>query len=47
MADGKSPSLSKLAQLGVARVSHGPGPYLAVIKMLEEGARDAAGGVNS
>ena len=44
MAADKSPSLNKLAQLGVARVSHGPGPYLAMIKMLEEGAREAAGG---
>jgi 2-methylisocitrate lyase-like PEP mutase family enzyme len=37
-----TPSLSKLAQLGVARVSHGPGPYLAMMKNLEQAARDAA-----
>jgi 2-methylisocitrate lyase-like PEP mutase family enzyme len=42
MVGDKTPSLSKLAQLGVARVSHGPGPYLAMIKTLEQGARDAA-----
>jgi 2-methylisocitrate lyase-like PEP mutase family enzyme len=42
MVGGTTPSLSKLAQLGVARVSHGPGPYLAMMKKLEEAARDAA-----
>jgi 2-methylisocitrate lyase-like PEP mutase family enzyme len=41
MVDAKTPPLSKLAQLGVARVSHGAGPYLAAMKMLEEAARDA------
>jgi len=38
----ETPSLSKLAQLGVARVSHGPSPYLTMMKALEEAARDNA-----
>jgi 2-methylisocitrate lyase-like PEP mutase family enzyme len=42
MVGDETPSLRKLAELGVARVSHGPGPYLAMTKMLERGARDAA-----
>jgi len=41
MVSEKTPSLDKLAQAGVARVSHGPGPYLAVMKKLEELARNA------
>jgi 2-methylisocitrate lyase-like PEP mutase family enzyme len=41
MVDANTPALSRLAQLGVARVSHGAGPYLAAMKMLEEAARDA------
>ena len=36
------PSLETLAKLGVARVSHGPGPYLAAMKFLEEEARAAS-----
>jgi 2-methylisocitrate lyase-like PEP mutase family enzyme len=43
MVGEKTPSLSRLAQLGVARVSHGPGPYLAMMKALEEAARGAGG----
>ena len=31
-----------LAENGVARVSHGPGPYLMAIKALEEAARAAS-----
>jgi 2-methylisocitrate lyase-like PEP mutase family enzyme len=42
MVGENTPSLSKLAQLGVARVSHGPGPYLAMMKKLEQAAHDAA-----
>jgi 2-methylisocitrate lyase-like PEP mutase family enzyme len=42
MVGENTPSLIKLAQLGVARVSHGPGPYLAMMKKLEQAARDAA-----
>jgi 2-methylisocitrate lyase-like PEP mutase family enzyme len=32
-----------LAEAGVARVSHGPGPYLSAMKMLEQIARVALG----
>jgi 2-methylisocitrate lyase-like PEP mutase family enzyme len=38
-----SPSLELLADAGVARVSHGPGPYLSAMKMLEQIARVALG----
>lgn len=31
-----TPSLSVLADLGVARVSHGPGPYLAAMSFIQE-----------
>ena len=33
------PALSILAEVGVSRVSHGPGPYLTAMKALTEGAR--------
>jgi methylisocitrate lyase len=36
-----TPPLRELADLGVARVSHGPAPYLAVLKALEDSARRA------
>ena len=42
MASGKAPGLAALASAGVARVSHGPGPYLTVMKALEEMARAGA-----
>jgi 2-methylisocitrate lyase-like PEP mutase family enzyme len=32
------PPLARLSELGVARVSHGPRPYLAMMKMLSEAA---------
>jgi 2-methylisocitrate lyase-like PEP mutase family enzyme len=41
MLGSKSPSVHDLAQSGVARVSHGPGPYLLAMKALEEAARGA------
>jgi methylisocitrate lyase len=41
MVVGESPSVSILAQNGVARVSYGPRPYLLVMKALEEAARAA------
>ena len=41
MVEAGTPSLSRLAELGVARVSHGPGPYLAMMKGLGEAARAA------
>jgi 2-methylisocitrate lyase-like PEP mutase family enzyme len=40
VADSTSP-LSALAEQGVARVSHGPRPYLLAMKVLEEAAREA------
>jgi len=36
-----TPPLRVLAQHGVARVSHGPRPYLLAMKALEEAARAA------
>jgi 2-methylisocitrate lyase-like PEP mutase family enzyme len=37
---GKSaPPASRLAELGVARISHGPGPYRLAMKALEDAAR--------
>lgn len=42
VTDG-TPPLAKLAELGVARVSHGPGPFVASIKAIEKGARAAMG----
>lgn len=41
VADG-TPPLSELRDLGVARVSHGPGPYLAAMGFLQEAAARAA-----
>lgn len=35
------PPRAELAQLGVARISHGPGPYRAAMKFLEQAAREA------
>jgi 2-methylisocitrate lyase-like PEP mutase family enzyme len=40
VGDG-SPSLRELAERGVERISHGPGPYLMAMKALEEAARVA------
>lgn len=39
MMGGKSPSIAELAQNGVARVSHGPGPYRLAMKAVEDAAR--------
>lgn len=36
-----SPNLASLTRAGVARVSHGPGPYLAAMQALEAAARAA------
>lgn len=41
MVEADTPSLSHLAGLGVARVSHGAGPYLTMMKLLEKAARAA------
>ena len=37
------PSLAVLSELGVARVSHGPGPYLAAMSFLQDASRAARG----
>ncbi len=42
MVDDATPSLSALAQHGVARVSYGPRPYLVAMKALEQAARAAS-----
>jgi 2-methylisocitrate lyase-like PEP mutase family enzyme len=41
MVTDKTPGLAQLAEAGVARVSHGPRPYLALMKVLDEMARAA------
>jgi methylisocitrate lyase len=41
MVGDATPPLSALAGHGVARVSHGPGPYLMAMKALDESARAA------
>jgi methylisocitrate lyase len=35
------PHRTELARLGVARISHGPGPYRAAMQFLEQSAREA------
>ena len=42
MVGNLTPPLRTLAENGVARVSHGPGPYLIAMKRLEEAARAAS-----
>ncbi len=37
------PAKEKLSELGVARISHGPGPYRAMLAWLESAAADAVG----
>lgn len=39
-----TPGLTGLREVGVARVSHGPGPYLAAMGALGDAARSAMGG---
>lgn len=41
MVGGGSPTLKVLAEAGAARLSFGPGPYLSMMKALEQGAREA------
>ena len=41
MVSGGTPPLRVLAKAGVARVSHGPRPYLLAMKALEDAARKA------
>jgi 2-methylisocitrate lyase-like PEP mutase family enzyme len=44
MVEAGTPSLPRLAELGVARISFGPGPYLTMMKLLGEAAREALSG---
>lgn len=41
MMSPQAPSARRLAELGVARISHGPGPYRLAMKALEDAARAA------
>ncbi|HEY1772961.1 MAG TPA: isocitrate lyase/phosphoenolpyruvate mutase family protein [Gammaproteobacteria bacterium] len=43
MVSAATPSLTALADIGVARVSHGPGPYRAAMAAVTEAARTALG----
>jgi 2-methylisocitrate lyase-like PEP mutase family enzyme len=45
MMMGSLPPRAELAKLGVARISHGPGPYRAAMRFLEQAAREAIAGV--
>lgn len=45
MVGDLTPPLRTLADHGVARVSHGPGPYLIAMKRLEEAARAASASI--
>ena len=42
MVEDATPSVRALAEHGVARVSHGPRPYLEAMKALEQAARTAS-----
>ena len=39
MVMSTTPSTKRMAELGVARISHGPGPYRQVMRLLEEQAQ--------
>ena len=41
------PPRAELAKLGVARISHGPGPYRAAMEFVEQAARQALGDPSS
>ena len=43
MAGGTTPGLPVLAEAGVSRISHGPGPYSLAMRALAESARAALG----
>jgi len=43
MMSPTAPPPARLAELGVARASHGPGPYRRAMKFLEDAAREAMG----
>jgi len=44
MVGGTTPPAARLAELGVARISHGPGPYILAMVALETAARAAFAG---
>jgi len=46
MIGDATPPLRALAECGVARVSHGPRPYLLAMRVLQEAARAASEGTN-
>lgn len=47
MIGAASPPLSRLAEFGVARISHGPGPYLAAMDALRNAAQAAQQSVDA
>ncbi len=47
MATTEALPIRRLAELGAARISHGPGPYRLAMKTLEEAARAAHGAIES
>lgn len=47
MVGERTPPAARLAELGVARISHGPGPYLLVMRALENAARVALEGASA
>jgi 2-methylisocitrate lyase-like PEP mutase family enzyme len=47
MVGEATPAWAALARAGVARVSHGPGPYLTAMRAVESAARIAFGGAAS
>jgi 2-methylisocitrate lyase-like PEP mutase family enzyme len=46
MKSAQAPTLGRLAELGVARVSHGPGPYRQMMKGLAEACSAAMGNLD-
>ena len=40
MVHAATPPASRLVELGVARISHGPGPYRQTLRVIEDAARD-------
>jgi 2-methylisocitrate lyase-like PEP mutase family enzyme len=43
MVDDSPPAVRVLAEYGVARISHGPRPYLMAMRALGEAGRNSAG----
>jgi 2-methylisocitrate lyase-like PEP mutase family enzyme len=40
MVMSTTPTSQRMAELGVARISHGPGPYRQMMRALESAARE-------